>query len=66
VERAGAAPVTAMVVVPVRLGGDVVGALSVVNPRARERFGAADLERAAWHAFLLEAVLTHAAARRDD
>jgi hypothetical protein len=55
-----------MVVVPVRLGGDGVGALSVVNPTGRERFGAPDLERAAWHAFLLEAVLTHDATRHDD
>jgi GAF domain-containing protein len=62
VMRATGTPVTAMVAVPISLGGDLVGVLSVINPADRARFGAEDLAEAAWYAFLLEAVLTHAKA----
>jgi len=62
VMRATGTPVTAMIAVPVSLGGDVVGVLSVINPAGRARFGAEDLAEAAWYAFLVEAVTAHAAA----
>ncbi|AHG93335.1 GAF domain protein (plasmid) [Gemmatirosa kalamazoonensis] len=62
VMRATGRPVTAMVAVPVTLGGEVVGVLSAINPAERARFGVEDLAEAAWYAFLIEAVLTHAKA----
>jgi hypothetical protein len=61
VMRATGTPVTAMAAVPVSLGGEVVGVVSVINPAGRARFGAEDLAEATWYAFLVEAVLAHAA-----
>ncbi len=54
--------VTAMIAVPVRVGREVIGALSVINPVDRARFAAADLAVAEWRAFLIDAVLAHAIA----
>jgi GAF domain-containing protein len=54
--------VTAMVTVPVRLAGEVVGALSMINAVGRAHFGAEDLAEAEWQAFLVGAVLAQAAA----
>lgn len=51
-------PVRAMVAAPVRLAGENVGALSVVNPHGSERFAAGALDAIAWKATLVEALLT--------
>jgi GAF domain-containing protein len=45
--RATGTAVTAMVVVPVWMDGEVVGALSLINPERRERFAPEDLAAAA-------------------